>query len=227
MKIQELFEGRMKDLWMQINLNPDGSPKKKEEAPNRVYPRNVLSIAKKAKADPATVMKHYEHAKKKFDNKLNNYWALVISDTKRAMGLKEELSEGRFTKNVETEHGSLQYNWKTDLEQEEEEGYIPRGYSKKVLELAMIEVNEPGNGHGDELMKMFLDTPEARNAELIFLDPVPGMGVNSNSRKGEAAQVQQLVKFYKRYGFDYNPASGSKRMWRVQKGHIPRNKLPT
>jgi hypothetical protein len=76
-------------------------------------------------------------------------------------------------------------------------------------------------------MKMFLDTPEARNAELIFLDPVPGMGVNANARASEETQVKKLVRFYKRFGFDYNPASGSKRMWRVQKGHIPRNKLPT
>lgn len=91
MKISELLEGKMKALWMQKHLNPDGSPKK-EEPPNRVYPRNVLSIAKKAKADPDIVMKHYEHAKKKFDSKLHNYWALVISDTKRAMGLKEELT---------------------------------------------------------------------------------------------------------------------------------------
>ncbi len=229
MKVQELLEGKVKDLWMKQNLNIDGSPKKKpeEEQPNRVYPRNVLSLAKKANVKPEVVAKHYEHAKKKYDRKLPNYWQLVMGDCKKALGLKEELSEGRFTKTVETEFGDLQYNWKTDLEQEEEEGYIPKGYSKKVLELAMIEVKEPGKGHGEQLMKMFLDTPEARNAELIFLDPVPGMGVNDGSKMSEENQVKRLVKFYKRFGFDYNPKSATKRMWRVQKGHIPRNKLPT
>jgi hypothetical protein len=228
MKLQELLEGKVKDLWMKLNLNPDGSPKKPEEKkPEVQYPRNVLSIAKKANLDPSIVMKHYEFAKKKFDSKLANYWALVIGHVKKAVHLKEELVLEGFSKYMQNEHGRLQYRWNTDLEQEEEEGYIPGGYSKKVLELCLIEVDEPGKGYGDQLMKMFLDTPEARNAELIFLDPNPGIGMNADSKMSEENQIKKLVRFYKRFGFDHNPASNTKRMWLVQKGHISRNKLPT
>lgn len=137
----------------------------------------------------------------------------------------QQLFESR--KHVDNEDGSLTWDWKTDLEDEEGKGYIPKGYSKKVLELGGIFANEPGKGQGDRLMKLFLSSPEAKAAELIFLDPVPGIGANFGSNKTEEQQVAALVKFYKRYGFRYNPKSAVKRMWLVQKGTLSDNQLPT
>ena len=128
---------------------------------------------------------------------------------------------------LRTPQGSLEYGWKSDLEDEEEEGYIPAGYSKRVLELQLIKVKDPGKGHGDELMKAFLNTPEAKKAELIFLDPVPGIGANHDASESEEEQVDRLVKFYKRYGFRHNPRAATKRMWLVQKGELSDTELPT
>lgn len=143
--------------------------------------------------------------------------------------IKKPVSEGLIMeeKILKTEDGELWYTWRKDLEDEEFEGYIPDGYSKRVLELSLLKVNEPGKGHGDELMKAFLETPEAKKAELIFLDPNPGIGVNFKSSMSEAQQVAKLVKFYKRYGFRHNPKSATKRMWLVRKGSIPEHELPT
>jgi hypothetical protein len=125
----------------------------------------------------------------------------------------------------ETEEGSLTYGWKTDLEEEEEKGYIPKGYSKKVLELGGIYANDPGKGQGDKLMKLFLASPEAKKAELIFLDPFPGLGKNYSSKMSDEEQIRRLQAFYRKYGFRNNPKAN--RMWLVQKGSIPDEKLPT
>lgn len=128
---------------------------------------------------------------------------------------------------IQTEDGSVDYNWKSDLEDEEGPGYLPKGYSKKVLELSGIYANDPGKGQGDRLMKLFLATPEARKAELIFLDPSPITGANWNSKEPEDVILAKLVKFYARYGFRHNPKSATQRMWLVRKGEIPDNELPT
>ncbi len=121
--------------------------------------------------------------------------------------------------------GELHYNWKDDLEDEEFEGYIPKGYSKRVLELGGIYADEPGKGLGDKMMKDFLASPVAKEAELIFLDPVPNLGKNHGSKDSEEQQIRRLQAFYRRYGFKNNPKSN--RMWLVQKGTIPDSKLPT
>ena len=125
----------------------------------------------------------------------------------------------------ESEDGSLVYSWKDDLEDEESRGYIPKGYKKRVLELGGIYANSPGIGQGDRLMKQFLNSPEAIEAELIFLDPVPGIGANFDSKMSNLEQVRRLKAFYRKYGFRNNPKSD--RMWLVQKGSIPDDKLPT
>ena len=129
---------------------------------------------------------------------------------------------------TDDENGEMVYGWKSvkELNDEEDEGYIPDRYTK-VLELGGIYANEPGKGQGDKLMKRFLSSPEAKKAELIFLDPVPGLGKNFKSVRSEEQQVNDLVRFYKRYGFRHNPKSATKRMWLVKKGEIPDNRLPT
>lgn len=135
---------------------------------------------------------------------------------------KEFLAEQAIT----TERGFVHYDWNTELEGEEGPDYLPNGFLfDKVLELKDIEVDEPGKGHGEALMKDFLNTPEAKEAHLIFLDPVPGMGKNFASGKSEEEQVQMLKKFYAKFGFRSRP--GSNRMWLVLKGKIPDEQLPT
>ena len=135
-------------------------------------------------------------------------------------GLHESQSEHKKYKG-----GELHYNWKDDLEDEEFEGYIPKGYSKRVLELGGVYADEPGKGLGDKMMKDFLASPAAKEAELIFLDPVPNLGKNHGSKDSEEQQIRRLQAFYRRYGFKNRP--GSNRMWLVQKGKIPDSKLPT
>lgn len=125
----------------------------------------------------------------------------------------------------EEPEGSLVYYWKDDLEEEEHEGYIPKEYKKKVLELGGIFSNETGKGQGDALMKKFLASPEAKKTELIFLDPTPNLGHFHGARKSEDQQVESLMKFYRKYGFRNRP--GNRRMWLVQKGTIPDNELPS
>jgi hypothetical protein len=128
---------------------------------------------------------------------------------------------------LELPEGSLTYTWKDDLEDEEHEGYIPKGYSKKVLELGGVYSNETGKGQGDALMKKFLASKDAKKAELIFLDPVPGLGhfYSGSGGANDQKQIQTLQKFYRKYGFRNRP--GHNRMWLVQKGSIPDSELPT
>jgi hypothetical protein len=121
-------------------------------------------------------------------------------------------------------YGMLYADWKKDLAEEEDEDYLPSGYDyNKVLELGIISATEIGKGYGDRLMKEFLVSPVAKKAELIFLDPVPN--VLESTAVPEHVQIAKLAKFYEKHGFRRNPKSN--RMWLVQKGSIPTNKLPT
>jgi GNAT superfamily N-acetyltransferase len=125
--------------------------------------------------------------------------------------------------------GGVSYAWKRtkDLcEEEDNEEYIPKGYTK-VLELSGVLADETGKGFGKELMEAFLQSADARKAELIYLDPVPGMGKNFDSKKTRDEQVNDLVRFYSRFGFRHNPKSATKRMWLVKKGSLKDSQLPT
>lgn len=87
-----------------------------------------------------------------------------------------------------------------------------------------IDTDKQGMGYGSELMKKFLQCPDAKKAELIFLDPVPGYGSNSG-RRDETTQVDSLKRFYRRFGFHTNPQSS--RMWLVRVGKLSDSELPT
>lgn len=137
---------------------------------------------------------------------------------------KQYLAEGK----IKDDTGYVSWNWRTRqelCEEEDNEEYLPKGI-KNVLELGMLVVDSPGQGHGDALMKQFLETPDVKRAAMIFLDPSPQEGVNWGN-KDEVGTVAKLVKFYKRFGFRHNPKSVTKRMWLVQKGSIPDDQLPT
>lgn len=135
------------------------------------------------------------------------------------MKLKElYLVEGQ----IKDTTGYVKWNWKSDLEDEEHEGYIPDGYSKKVLELSIIRTKELGKGAGQELMRKFLESTDAKKAELIFLDPSPNEGPDDDLLDEE--RIERLQKFYRKFGFRNRP--GSDRMWLVQKGSISDDQLP-
>jgi hypothetical protein len=125
---------------------------------------------------------------------------------------------------INNKYGSLEYNWKSDLEDEEYPGYIPDGYSKTVLELSYLIASELNKGYGSKLMNTFLNSPQAKKAELIFLDPNPDEGLFENSGIPEREQINRLIRFYGKFGFRHAP--GSTRMWLVRRGTIPDNKLP-
>lgn len=188
------------------------------------YDRKILNLATKSHKSPEEVEQLWLDTKKTIDMSMPNAYAIVMAKVQRALGLREALNEEKF-KHIENEDGELTYGWKTDLEDEEEPGYIPAGYSKKVLELGGIYATKPGQGQGDRLMKLFLDSPEAKKAELIFLDPVPGLGANFKSNISDTQQIRRLQAFYRRYGFRNRP--GANRMWLVKKGTIPDDKLPS
>ena len=138
----------------------------------------------------------------------------------------EELFESKVT----TSNGYVSYSWKTDLADEEDENYLPEGYSySKVLELETIKLTDQskrGQGLGKELMEKFLASPAAKKAELIFLDLNPHIGDDSRkSLQAEEQIMNKLEKFYKQFGF--RNKSKHMRMWLVIKGTIPTNKLPT
>ena len=137
---------------------------------------------------------------------------------------KQFLNEDK-TVHIDNEYGSLAYGWNDKLEDEEFEGYIPSGYSKKVLELKGLFAEDLGKGYGDKLMKIFLNSKEAKAAELIFLDPVPGIGKFFSNGESPDEIINKLRRFYAKYGFKSNPKSN--RMWLVKKGSIPIDKLPT
>ena len=92
---------------------------------------------------------------------------------------------------IEDETGFIEFGWKKDLADEEGDDYLPAGYSyNKILELKDLSVKEPGKGAGSALMKKFLASPDAKRAELIFADPVPGMGANFGSKLSD--EVKRL-----------------------------------
>lgn len=125
---------------------------------------------------------------------------------------------------INNQYGKLLANWKSDLEDEEHKGYIPKGYSKTVLELSIVKAKELGKGYGEKLMNEFLNSSIAKSAELIFLDPNPNIGLFDKSGISEIDQIEKLKRFYSKFGFRNNPKSN--RMWRVQIGTIATKDLP-
>jgi hypothetical protein len=126
---------------------------------------------------------------------------------------------------IEDQRGKLYADWKTDLKDEEYNGYLPDGYNyRKVLELGYVESSKPGMQYGAALVREFLDSQIAKKAELIFLDPNPGNGRFFASKVPEHEQVTRLKAFYRQFGFRSSP--GSDRMWLVRRGTIPDDELP-
>ncbi len=184
--------------------------------------KRLQAIATKAGVSLETVTSAWHDAKIGVDLKHRSAYAIITRKTKQSVGINEE----KQFKNSDL--GSLVYGWKNADELRDEENnprYIPKGYDR-ILELGGIYANKPGTGQGAELMKLFLNSPEAQEADLIFLDPVPGIGANFKSIRSKDQQVADLVRWYRRFGFRHNPKSTTKRMWLVKSASIPDEKLP-
>lgn len=126
---------------------------------------------------------------------------------------------------IDDARGLLLADWKADLKDEEHEDYLPKGYSyNRVVELKLIQASKIGQGYGDKLMDEFLNSPLARKAQLIFLDPNPGEGKFHSSKVPDHVQIAKLQAFYRKHGFRNNPRSH--RMWLVQKGTVQDADLP-
>ena len=224
MILKDLFEGMMKRSDPYISGELEG----KRPVPKKtVHDTKILNLAKRAGVSVDKVEQVWDNVRRELDMSLPNAYAILMARTKRVLGVTESLQEAREFKNSEL--GELTYGWKSKkalCDEEDNKHYIPAEYTK-ILELGGIFAAEPGKGQGDKLMKQFLASPEAQKADLIFLDPVPGLGANFKSVRSEEQQVGDLVRFYKRYGFRHNPKSATKRMWLVKKGEIPDNMLPT
>jgi hypothetical protein len=224
MKLNEIVEGVMKrggdlDTYRRNPAIPAAPAK------TTAWDTKIRNLAKRSGKSVDDVQTLYQSLKKDIDLSQPTGYAALTAKVERALGLRENLNEeDEEFKHVENDDGELTYGWKSDLE-DEERGYIPKGYKKRVLELGGIYASKPGKGQGDKLMKLFLASPEAKEAELIFLDPVPGLGANFKSNMSETEQIRRLQAFYRKYGFKNNPKAN--RMWLVKKGSIPDNKLPT
>lgn len=122
---------------------------------------------------------------------------------------------------IKNENGTFIYNAKSDLEAEEGNGYLPEGI-KNIIELAYIESS--GIGRGKYLMSEFLELPEVKSSDAIYLDPNPGHGCFDGAEEKET--VNKLVRFYGSFGFRYNPKSAMRRMWIMNKFPLDVSLLP-
>jgi len=136
----------------------------------------------------------------------------------------DELFEAKSDYALNKPYGKVRAQWNAEIFDEEGEDYLPDEYDhSKVLELQYIEAQD---GKGEELMKEFLNSQVAKSAELIFLDPNPHLGKFEKSGMSAGDQIDKLYRFYKRFGFESRRGQNG-RMWKVQKGTIEKNDLPT
>lgn len=140
--------------------------------------------------------------------------------------LVRDLFEGSGkTYHLKNEYGELEARYKTDLASEENENYLPPGYSyDKVIELQWLETPEVDKGHGTRLMNEFLASSFVKGAELIFLDLGFAPHHLRNRNMSSHDYFKYLASFYRKFGFENN--GKDRRMWKVLKGHVQTKDLP-
>ena len=110
---------------------------------------------------------------------------------------------------LENESGYIEYDFKTDLNEEEGERYLPAFYQGSVIELKMIEASQKGGGR--HLMTAFFELATIRKAKLVFLDCCPLF------MDGQETEImQRLHDFYTNFGFTGRSGNGYSRLWRIQ-----------
>lgn len=157
----------------------------------------------------------------------NPAWKKIIARSGFEPLNEEFILEGKSDYEITNNFGIVRAAWVSPKRLKGEEGdddYIPKGCTK-ILELQMLQASKLGKGYGEKLMNEFLDSPIAKSAHLIFLDPNPRIGEFEHNKEPDDAQIEKLKRFYSKFEFRNNPASN--RMWRVQKGKIPTDELPT
>jgi GNAT superfamily N-acetyltransferase len=130
--------------------------------------------------------------------------------------------------------GEIKFNWRgvDDLEDEEEEGYLPEGV-ETILEISVVSANSQGVGLGTTLMKEFLARPEVKAADAIYLDlscliqskDGKYMGGSEKQVGPEEQTLDHLEKFYQRFGFRNRRRHS--RMWIFHSVFVPTENLPT
>lgn len=120
------------------------------------------------------------------------------------------------TQEINLPEGKLKYGWKYDLPSEEgDPNYLPEGVDR-VLELKWVESNTKGGG--TKLMEAFLQTSEAKAAEMIMLD----LHYDFSDPNYESVK-SKLIHFYKKFNFR---SKNNERFW-LTKLPIETSELPT
>lgn len=125
---------------------------------------------------------------------------------------------------IQNDLGIIKYDWKTDLEQEEFEGYLPDNVTN-VLELKYIKVNIQGQGQGKKLFDQLKKTKEYKVADAVFIDPNPDQGDIQSTDLTYNNIMKKLNKIYKSWGFINNPKA--ERLWIFKDKSIKGKDIPT
>lgn len=116
--------------------------------------------------------------------------------------------------------GTVKSSWITKDSEDAYGKRLPKVATPDLrLELEIISVKKTGQQIGQKLMKLFLDSPAAQAAQLIFLEASPNTqnsAFDENMSDEEILSV--LVKFYKKFQFveAHRYAHGTVLMYRLQ-----------
>lgn len=157
--------------------------------------------------------------------------ALKRLERQQLLGSNESLFSVRSP--FRTEDGEIKFvlRDRMDVEDDEGEGYLPEGV-ETVLEIQVVSAKEQGKGHGTRLMKQFLNLPEVKAVDAIFLDPSPLMEsldgkkpfAGSEEPHAEEDILDAVENFYHRLGF--RNRSTHSRMWIFRSARLPFLRYP-
>lgn len=74
--------------------------------------------------------------------------------------------------------------------------FVLEDYGDGELEIASLEVTEKGCGVGSQIMNIICEHCDEKGLNLMV---IPG---------GEGRKLRRLIRFYGKFGFDFDPASG-------------------
>lgn len=74
--------------------------------------------------------------------------------------------------------------------------FVLEKYDEGELEIVSLEVKEQGKGQGSQIMNIVCDLCDENEINLML---IPG---------GEGRKLRRLVRFYGKFGFDFDPDAG-------------------
>lgn len=110
---------------------------------------------------------------------------------------------------IENDFGTIEFDFKYDLNAEEGDDYIPSFYDGGVVELKMITAARKGVGH--KLMLGMLTSDMVKSSKLVFLDCSPYFLDGK-----ESDILQYLHDFYHGFGFRGKTSDGNSRLWLIR-----------